>query len=304
MGMMIEGNWRDIDRIHRGDDYVRNVSNCHQDLAVGALARDPGRYTLICSWSCPWSHRVQIALALSGLAKYVALHITGGPKTQGYSANWGQPWQVPQCGESDAVIEHLHQLYKLHDAKYTGRCTVPLLWDSREERIVSNESTTLVGWLARDCAADSALASAEQSYRAGLEQARPLERDIYHQLNNGVYRAGFAKGQAAHDSAVEDVFTMLDTLEQRLQTQRFLLGEQISTLDWMLFPTLIRFDLEYFFSFGCRLKRLCDYPRLWAYTQQLYAQPAIAQTFNPQEVLASCHRGAAYLPNPPPWVFK
>ena len=197
------------------------------------------------------------------------------------------PLWVPKAGtfaEGDDVIPdnvnhktHLHEIYTLAQADYTGRVTVPVLWDKERHTIVSNESPEIIRML--NSAFDDVGAKPGDYYPEALHQEiDELNEYIYPNINNGVYRAGFATTQEAYDEAVTDVFNALDRLEQRLSNQRYLTGAQITEADWRLFTTLVRFDAVYVVHFKCNRRRIVDYPNLWGYLRDLYQVPGIAET--------------------------
>jgi glutathionyl-hydroquinone reductase len=289
MGSLIAGVWSDADNIMDAGAYVRAPSVFNQALSAGiiaAMAAQPGRFHLIASWSCPWSHRTMLVRRLKGLEKQIPLHITGGKRVEGYPANSGRPWQVPG---SNKQIVHLHQLYSLSHPQYSGRATVPVLWDSQALRIVSNESASIVRALDAVRQNDLAIGS-DRSLVGGRDfclapgslaaEIDELNGYIYQHLSNAIYRAGKAQSQSAYEEAVGQVFACMDWLENRLGGQRFLLGAAITEADWLLFPTLVRFDLDYVMHSRCSYKRLLDYPHLWAYARDLYRWPGIAETIN------------------------
>lgn len=313
MGMLIDGHWHHEDNIIKQGAFVREPSvhneQCVDDIA-NAIIASPGRFHLIGSWTCPWSHRTLLLRQFKQLATHIPLHITGGTRLEGYPANYGQSWTVPGSNtapDNDASnkgacnkgveIVHLHQLYTLDNPSYTGRSTVPILWDSQRQKIISNESSNIMQILDRvpgHQAADFTLVPEH------LEQdIIKLNERIYHQLSNGTYRAGFATSQAAYDEAVDSVFGMLAELEQRLSTRRFLFGEWLTDADWRLFPTLVRFDLDYFIHSRCSRRRLVEYPNLWAYARDLYTQPGIASTVNFDAIHRSNYPDTHILPVAP-----
>lgn len=273
MGMLIEGRWSDEREIAEGR-YRRAGSVYDGDISAelaNGLQHGPGRYCLIVSMSCQWSQRTLITRALKGLQDMIPMHIAFGPRLQGYAANAGKDWQVPG---SDLCIRHLHQLYSLGDADYSGTVTVPLLWDSVEQRILSNES-------ARIQRAFDAL-PAENNFKLVpaqlLAEIDALNLEIHANLCNAVYEAGFAQSQAAYDDAVERLFRQLDKLELMLSRQRYLFGNVFTETDINLFSTLVRFDSVYYLLHRCSKRRLIDYPALWAYSRDLYACAEIAAT--------------------------
>lgn len=279
MGMLVAGRWTHDDDAVRAGAFVRRAG-VHDDAIdlhiVAAMRADPGRIHLIASWSCPWSHRALIARQLKGLTEDVPVQIAGGRRVEGYPANGGQPWLVPGA---DRRIVHLHELYTLDDPDYTGRVTVPVLWDSRTCRILSNESTRILA--AFDAAAPAGGGLDFTLRPPDLAQSIDgLNAEIYEGFCNAVYRAGFARRQNAYDAAVADVFTTLDMLDARLAHRRYLFGDTVTEADWRLFPTLARFDTVYHTHFRCCRRRLVDYPHLWAYTRDLYAWHGIANTLD------------------------
>jgi putative glutathione S-transferase len=301
MGMMIAGKWHNHDDIHQGDEYQRPVSNCHVDINPDEILHSQ-RFHLIASFSCPWSHRVMLYRVLAGLEDYIPLHITSGKTAQGYSANNGEMWQIPGAQkQADTVIEHLHQLYRFNDQQYTGRSTVPILWDSHKLQIVSNESSHLIELLEKAgerLNAPTSQASLE-SELINKDELSAFNQDIYHQLSNGVYKAAFAKSQHAYDKAVTGVFSMLNLLDQCLADSRYLMGDAPCQADWLLFPTLVRFDIDYYLHSGCCLKQLRDYQHLWRYVRTLYNTAGIAQTVNFAAIHASNYQTNQILPAMP-----
>ncbi|MDG4647903.1 glutathione S-transferase C-terminal domain-containing protein [Roseibacterium sp. SDUM158017] len=286
MGMLIGGVWSEEDRIWSDGAYVRSESAFRGAMkreTITALRQEPDRFLLIASESCPWSHRTRLVLAVKDVDA-VAVHLAHGPRVEGYSIAGGAPWTVPG---TDRSIRHLHQLYSLGHPDHTGRATVPVLWDKVASRIVSNESSDIV------VAFDQAFGETTLAPR-GLERAsRQTDDRIYNTLNNGVYKAGFAKSQEAFDVAAQGVFDTLAWLDQRLATSRFLHGNVLTLSDLRLFPTLVRFDLIYHFLFGCSRYRLRDLPSIWGYARDLFSHPGIRATVNfpPMIEAAYCNDG-------------
>jgi glutathionyl-hydroquinone reductase len=277
MGMLIDGRWTDEDRYIASSAFVRPPSVYDQDLpsdVITALASEPGRFHLIASLSCPWSHRTLIVRQLKGLGAAVPLNVAGGPRVQGYAVNGGEPWPVPGTVKT---ILHVHQLYTLSDRAYTGRTSVPVLWDSQTRRIGSNESAKIMR------AFDAVrLPGSCRDFTLVPDRLRDeieaLNVRLHQNLSNAVYRAGFAQSQKPYDEAVAQVFLMLDELEKRLSVSRYLFGSMITETDWRLFPTLVRFDAVYHVLFRCARRRLVDYANLWAYARDLYAWRGMAET--------------------------
>ena len=275
MGMLIEGRWRDEDRVIVNGAYERPVSEFEDAIPASVLeeiTRAPGRFHLIASQSCPWCMWVILVRQLKGLAGLIPLHLTGGTRVEGYPANFGKPWPVPGA---DRDIRHLHELYSLSDPGFTGRVTVPVLWDSVEHRILCNDSGELAKALDQlDPPGQPGFTLRPGGLAAAIDD---LNADLQDGLFNAVYRAGLAQTQAAYDQAVHLVFETLDRLEERLSGRRFLFGDAVSETDLRLFVCLVRFDLVYFNHFRCSRKRLVDYPALWAHTRDLYQWPGVAE---------------------------
>ena len=298
MGMLIEGEWSTEDQIIENGAYCRELSTYRSEITVETIlniTKHPGRYHLICSWSCPWSHRTMISRTLHRLEEYIPLHITGGQRVEGYPANYGDLWLVPG---TDKVIMHLHQLYKLHDSSHTGRPTVPVLWDSQECKIISNESAQIMRALDKVIVADDKF-NFTLVPGDSVPEINALNQKIYTDLSNGVYESGFATSQQAYEQALERVFSTLNGLETSLSKQRYLLGSTITEADWRLFPTLIRFYIDYYIHSRCTLRRLVDYPTLWAYTRDLYQWKGIAKTVNLDAINLSNYLSDTVVPRTP-----
>lgn len=273
MGMLIDGHWNDTDRVVVAGRYIRPKSRFSEALdesVVEQLRREPGRYHLIASPSCPWSHRTLIVRALKGLSNYVPVQIAGGPRIEGYAVDGGARWAVPGTAFR---IRHVHELYSLTDGAYTGRATVPVLWDSYTRRIASNESGRIMR--AFDAAGMSEFTLAPAHLRREIDD---FNAHLHDHLSDAVYRAGFAQREDAHNEAVEEVFATLQALDHRLEGQRYLFGTTITESDWRLFPTLARFDAVYYSQFQCSRRRLVDFPHLWAYARDLFAWRGVADT--------------------------
>lgn len=240
----------------------------------GGFRAEPGRYHLYVSYACPWAHRTLILRSLKGLKELVPVSVVNwwlGP--EGWSFAPG-PGVVPDPIHQARLLA---DIYRADGREFDGHATTPLLWDKRERRVVSNESAEIVRMF--NSAFDGVGAEPGDYYPAELRtEIDVLEERLYHQLNNGVYRAGFAKTQKAYERAAHGVFEMLDELEQRLAERRYLFGRQLTEADVRAFVTLIRFDAVYFGHFKCNVRRLSDYPNLSEYTRDLYQLPAIKAT--------------------------
>lgn len=285
MGLLIDGKWRDqwYDTESTGGKFVRTESQFRNwvtpDGRAGPRGEDgfaaqPGRYHLYVSWACPWAHRAIIYRKLKGLEEVISMSVVNAHMgEQGWTFEPGRGVVADEVNQA----QFLHQIYTRADANYSGRVTVPVLWDKQRGTIVNNESAEIIRMLnhAFNQVGGNSLDLYPQALRAEIEQ---LNGWIYPRINNGVYRAGFATSQAAYDEAVSDLFAALDELESRLSDQRYLTGNSISEADWRLFTTLVRFDAVYVGHFKCNLRELRDYPALWGYLRDLYQQPGIAET--------------------------
>ena len=237
---------------------------------------EPDRYHLYVSHACPWAHRALIFRALKGLEDVISVSVVH-PLMPAESWVFGE-----YPGATEDHINHAHYLYENYlkaDPDFDGLVTVPLLWDKKHETIVNNESSEIIRMFnsAFDDYAKSDLDFYPESLR---EEIDTINEIVYHNINNGVYRAGFATTQSAYDEAFDQLFNTMDEIETLLSKQRYLVGEQITEADWRLFTTLVRFDAVYYNHFKTNKKRLMDYPNLWGYTRELYQVPGVAETVN------------------------
>jgi len=256
----------------------------------GGFAAEAGRYHLYVSLACPWAHRTLMFLKLKGLEGMVSVSVV----------NWlmlERGWTfAPGPGVVADDVNHaqfMRQIYQLADGDYSGRYTVPVLWDKQRGTIVNNESSEIIRML--NSAFDGIGAKPGDYYPAALRaEIDEINARVYDTLNNGVYRSGFATSQAAYEEAVYPLFDTLDWLEELLGRRRYLLGERLTEADIRLFATLVRFDAVYVGHFKCNLRRLVDYPNLWNYTRELYQMPGIDDTVNFQHIKGhyyQSHRG-------------
>ncbi len=285
MGKLVEGVWHDVwyDTQAQGGKFVRRdagfrnwitVDGSPGPSGVGGFAAAAGRYHLYVSHACPWAHRTLILRKLKGLEEMISLSVV-----HWHMAERG--WTFAACEGSlpDHVnqADYLYEIYLKARPGYSGRVTVPVLWDKQTRRIVSNESSEIIRMF--NAAFDGIGALPGDYYPAPLRpEIEALNARIYSTLNNGVYKCGFATSQTAYEEALAPLFETLDWLEARLSGQRYLLGAAPNEADWRLFTTLIRFDPVYVGHFKCNLRRLVDYPNLWGYVRDLYQRPGIADT--------------------------
>jgi putative glutathione S-transferase len=293
MGMLVEGVWRDIPRDTKstGGAFVRPES-AFRDWA---REPEPGRYHLYVSRSCPWAHRTLVVRALKGLEKAVPVFYADP-----YMAENG--WEFKEMSNSGG-IRYLHELYSRAKPDYTGRVSVPVLWDEKEARIVNNESSEIIRMLNREFDVFSRR-KLDDLYPEKLKKEIDWLNDrIYRTVNNGVYRAGFATAQDKYEEAVSELFRTLDWLEKRLAKRQWLCGRRFTEADVRLFTTLVRFDAVYYSHFKCNLRRLVDYPSLWRYTRRLYALPGVARTVDLAEIKSHYYRSMKHI-NPTQIVPK
>lgn len=285
MGMLVDGTWHDVwydTRTTRGH-FIRSESQFRNWVTMDGrpgpsgergFGAEPDRYHLYVSLACPWAHRTLIFRKLKGLESIISLSVVNSLMgSEGWTFDPG-PGVIK---DSVHGAKCLYQIYLAADAKYSGRATVPILWDKQRKTMVSNESGEIIRMF--NGAFDEVGAKDPDYYPEPLrDEIDGINERIYHTVNNGVYRSGFSTTQKAYENAVTELFETLDFLEDRLTTQRYLLGATITEADWRLFTTLVRFDPVYFGHFKCNVRRLVDYPNLWGYTRDLYQQPGIAGT--------------------------
>lgn len=287
MGLLVDGKWHDqwYDTSKTGGRFVRTEAQFRHWITPdgsagpsgqGGFKAETGRYHLYVSLACPWAHRALVFRAIKGLEDMIGVSVVHphmGDQGWAFTAGEGViPDSVNQC-------RFMHQLYTLNQSDYSGRVTVPVLWDKQQKCIVNNESSEIIRMF--NSAFDDVGATAGDYYPVSLRPAiDAINALVYDKVNNGVYKAGFATTQAAYDEAVTDLFDALDTLEARLGEQPWLAGDQVTEADWRLFTTLIRFDAVYHGHFKCNLKRIADMPNLWRLTRLLYHWPGVAQTVN------------------------
>ncbi len=273
MGMLVDGRWQDIGRNARQGDFVRRDSAFRRfvtaDGASGFPA-EPGRYHLYVSLACPWASRTVIVRRLKRLERVIGMTVTSPDMLE-------HGWTFGANPEPLTGARYLYEIYAAADPDYTGSVTVPVLWDTQTRTIVNNESSEIIRMLNR--AFDAWGDAGVDLYPARLApEIDALNARIYDAVNNGVYKAGFATTQAAYEEAVVSLFAMLDELDERLATRRFLLGPQITETDIRLFTTAVRFDLVYYGHFKCNICQLRDYANLEGWLRDVYQWPGIAAT--------------------------
>ncbi|PSL13458.1 putative glutathione S-transferase [Marinobacterium halophilum] len=287
MGLLIEGRWVDqwYDTDANQGRFVRSASQFRNWVTAdgsagssgeGGFKAEAGRYHLYVSLACPWAHRALIFRTLKGLESMISVSVVNS-----YMGEHGWTFADEPGATGDALygLDYMYQLYRKADPHYSGRVTVPVLWDKQRHTIVNNESAEIIRML--NTAFDGIGAKAGDYYPPLLRsEIDTLNDEIYDRINNGVYKAGFATTQEAYEQAVMPLFDALDALEHRLGSRRYLTGNTITEADWRLFTTLIRFDAVYHGHFKCNLQRIVDYPHLWGYVRELYQWPGVAATVN------------------------
>lgn len=283
MGLLIDGVWHDqwYDTAKTGGRFVRSETAFRNRITpdgADGFKAEPGRYHLYVSLACPWAHRTLIFRKLKRLESIVSLSVVDWLMAEHGWTFSERPGCIP---DNVNGAQYLHQIYTKAKPGYTGRVTVPVLWDRRTGTIVNNESAEIIRLFN---SAFDGLPGVDRELDLSPPELR-LEIDamnarVYDAVNNGVYKAGFATSQDAYEEAVGALFAMLDELDSLLARQTYLVGGRLTEADWRLFTTLVRFDPVYVGHFKCNLKRLIDYPHLWRYARRLYCIPGVAETVN------------------------
>ncbi|MEL6222586.1 MAG: glutathione S-transferase family protein [Cyanobacteria bacterium J06627_8] len=287
MGLLVDGTWQDqwYDTGSTGGRFVRKASQFRNWITPdgnpgptgnGGFKAQPGRYHLYVSYACPWAHRTLIFRILKGLEAMISVSVV-----HWFMGNQGWTFESGEGVVADPIFnaQYLHEIYTRADSTYTGRVTVPILWDKQTQTIVSNESSEIIRIF--NSAFDDVGAKPGDYYPEAFRgEIDTFNERIYDTVNNGVYKCGFATIQEAYEEALTPLFATLDFLEEQLTSRRYLLGDQVTEADWRLFTTLVRFDSVYVGHFKCNIRRIVDYPNLWAYVRDLYQTPGIAETVN------------------------
>ena len=287
MGMLVDGKWQtqkelwgdSNGRFRRTETQFRNwvtADGSPGPRGDGGFAAAPGRYHLYVSLACPWAHRTLIMRALKGLEDMVSLSVV-----HWLMGDEGWSFEPGEGVIADPVVgaRHLHEIYAAARPDYTGRVTVPVLWDTERATIVNNESAEIIRMF--NSAFDRVGAAPGDYYPEALrDEIDAVNERVYDTVNNGVYKSGFATTQEAYEEAVLPLFESLDWLEARLSRHSHIAGERLTEADIRLFTTLARFDPVYHGHFKCNVKRLVDCPRLWALTREIYQMPEVRKTVN------------------------
>ncbi len=291
MGLLINGEWHDqwYDTKKTGGEFVRNEAQFRNWIRVNGAAgpkgevsfkAESGRYHLYVSQACPWAHRTLIFRKLKKLEPHIGVSVVDP-----HMLHQGWAFTGNFSSDLDEINGHtyLHQLYTQAQAGYSGRVTVPVLWDKQQNTIVSNESSEIIRMFNN---AFNGLTDVTDDYYPEFLQPEidAINDFVYNNINNGVYRCGFATKQDVYEQAFDELFNALDKLDSQLAQQRYLVGDQITEADWRLFTSLIRFDAVYMGHFKCNRQRIDDYDNLSNYLRELYQVPGIAETINMQHI--------------------
>jgi putative glutathione S-transferase len=279
MGLLVDGEWKDrwYDTKSTGGRFVRKSTQFRDRVTAdgsSGFKAESGRYHLYVSYACPWAHRTLIYRKLKGLEDHISVSVVNPLMLE-----HGWTFEPADGVVPDPIhnAQFLHQIYTAAKPDYSGRVTVPVLWDRETGTIANNESSEIVRFFDREF--DDVGASGPRFCPRELESdIDDINAFVYDAVNNGVYKCGFATTQEAYEEAVTALFAALDQIELRLSGNRYLVGDPLTEADWRLFTTLLRFDPVYVGHFKCNIRRIVDYPNLWAYTRELYQVPGVAET--------------------------
>lgn len=297
MGLLVDGKWVDqwYDTDSNDGKFARSESQFRNWITADGSAgptgeagfkAEAGRYHLYVSLACPWAHRTLIFRKLKGLESMITVSVVNP-----LMAEHGWTFDEGEGVVADPVFnaQYMHQVYTKADPNYSGRVTIPVLWDKQQNKMVSNESAEIIRMF--NTAFDGIGAKEGDYYPEALRAEIDSINDmVYDRVNNGVYKSGFATTQHAYEEAVFPLFDALDELELRLSKSRYLVGEQVTEADWRLFTTLVRFDPVYHGHFKCNLKQIADYPHLTDYVRELYQWPGVAETVGMKHIKEHYYR--------------
>lgn len=297
MGLLVDGVWHDTwyDTKSTGGKFERSQAKFRNWITAdgsagpsgsGGFKAEKGRYHMYVSDACPWAHRALIFRQIKDLSDHITIS-TVHPDM--LSDGWSfEKDEYGATGDTLFDLPFARDIYTRADPAFSGRVTVPILWDKQQNTIVSNESSEIIRMF--NIAFNDVTGNTGDLWPLHMhDDIEVVNARIYDTLNNGVYRCGFATTQAAYDEAVHPLFDTLDWIEERLGTKRYLLGDRLTEADWRLFTTLIRFDVVYHLHFKCNKKRIVDYPNLWAYTRELYQVEGVAETVNLNHIVRHYH---------------
>lgn len=297
MGILVDGKWHDkgYDTSETGGKFERSAAQFRNWITAdgspgpsgdGGFKAESGRYHLFVSFACPWAHRTLIFRQIKDLTDHIGISVVH-PDMLG--EGWTFSTDFPGAtGDTLFDLPYARDIYLRADPKFSGRVTVPILWDKLQGTIVSNESAEIIRMF--NTAFNEITGNADDYYPEPLhDRIEELNARIYETFNNGVYKSGFATTQSAYEEAVYPLFATLDWLEDILSETKYLTGGQVTEADWRLLPTLLRFDKVYHLHFKCNRKRIIDYPNLWPYTRELYQWPGVSQTVNFDHIVRHYH---------------
>jgi glutathionyl-hydroquinone reductase len=297
MGLLVDGVWKDqwYDTKSSGGKFERSAAKFRNWVTAdgsagssgdGGFKAESGRYHLYVSYACPWAHRALIFRALKGLEDHISLSAVH-PDMLG--DGWTFATDFPDAtGDTLFDYPYARDIYTHADPKFSGRVTVPILWDKVNETIVSNESSEIIRMF--NSAFNEITGNTADYWPEHLrDDIETINSRVYDTVNNGVYKCGFATTQTAYDEAVHPLFDSLDWIEKVLTKNRYLIGDTLTEADWRLFTTLVRFDNVYHLHFKCNRRRIIDYPNLWAYTRELYQVPGVAETVKMDHIVRHYH---------------
>ncbi|MGO4936552.1 glutathione S-transferase family protein [Fundicoccus sp. Sow4_H7] len=287
MGLLVNGEWKEqwYDTKSTGGRFVRKDSQFRNWITPdgspgisgeGGFKAEAGRYHLYVSYACPWAHRTLIMRHVKGLEDIISVSVVNPIMLE-------NGWTFePMDGVVEDSVNHadyLYQVYLAADPNYSGRVTVPVLWDKKQNTIVNNESSEILRMF-NSAFVEVGAKEGDFSPEALLDEIDAINDKVYDNVNNGVYKTGFATEQSVYEENFDNLFNTLDELEALLGKQKYLVSDQITEADWRLFTTLVRFDPVYFGHFKCNKKQIVDYPNLWRYTRELYHYPGVKETVN------------------------
>lgn len=298
MGLLVDGQWHDEEKDIKSNEegrFIRKDSQFRNWITpdgtpgpdgVEGFKAEANRYHLYVSYACPWANRALIMRNIKGLNDIISVSVVNP-----FRENKGWTFEPADGVVPDPVMDakYLYEIYAKADPSYSGRVSVPVLYDLKQNKIVNNESADIIRML--NSAFDH-LGAKKDNYAPEelLPEIDSINERVYHAVNNGVYKAGFATKQKVYQEEVKHLFEALDELEARLNDHRYLVGDQITEADWRLFTTLIRFDSVYYGHFKCNIKRLTEYENLWRYTKELYNYPGVSETVNFQHIKEHYYR--------------
>ena len=297
MGQLVDGQWHDVwyDTKKTGGAFKRSTAAFRNWITADGSAgpsgkagfeAESGRYHMYVSYACPWAHRALVFRKLKGLENHISVSAVHPDML---SDGWTfETDDHGATGDDLFGLPFARDIYLKADPEISGRVTVPILWDKKQETIVSNESSEIIRMF--NSAFDGMTGNTDDYWPAEMrDDIEEVNARVYSSVNNGVYKSGFATSQEAYDAAVGPLFDSLDWLENRLSGNRYLMGERLTEADWRLWTTLVRFDAVYHLHFKCNKKRIVDYPNLWGFTRELYQMNGIAETVNMNHIVRHYH---------------